>query len=42
MGGSTYNISVSAGMGADGNSIGAQIVEQIKRYEKSNGKRWRS
>jgi hypothetical protein len=42
MGGSTYNISVSAGMGADGSSIGAQIVEQIKRYEKSNGKRWRS
>ena len=42
MSGSTYNISVSAGMGADGNSIGAQIVEQIKRYEKSNGKRWRS
>jgi len=42
MGGSTYNISVSAGMGADGTSIGAQIVEQIKRYEKSNGKRWRS
>ena len=42
MSGSTYEISVNAGMGANGADIGAQIVEQIKRYEKQNGKRWRS
>lgn len=39
---STYNISVNAGMGANGTQIGAQIVEAIKKYEKSNGKRWRA
>ena len=39
---STYNINVSAGMGANGAQIGAQIVEAIKKYEKSNGKRWRA
>jgi len=43
MGGETsYNITVNAGMGANGSQIGAQIVEAIKKYEKSNGKRWRT
>jgi hypothetical protein len=43
MGGETsYNITVNAGMGANGAQVGAQIVEAIKKYEKSNGKRWRT
>ena len=43
MGGNTsYNITVNAGMGANGAQVGAQIVEAIKKYEKSNGKRWRT
>jgi hypothetical protein len=37
-----YNITVNAGVGSDGTQIGAKIVEYIKRYEKSNGTRWRS
>jgi len=35
--GSTYNISVTAGMGADGKDIGTQIVNALKRYERTNG-----
>jgi hypothetical protein len=35
--GSTYNISVNAGMGADGKDIGTQIVNALKRYERTNG-----
>jgi hypothetical protein len=35
-GGSTYNISVNAGVG-DPRAIGQQIVEYIKRFESSNG-----
>ena len=42
LGGSSYNITVNAGMGANGVQVGAQIVEAIKKYEKSNGTRWRS
>lgn len=34
----TYNITVNAGMGTDGRSVGRQIVEEILRYEKSSGK----
>ena len=41
-GGSSYNITVNAGMGTNGAQVGAQIVEAIKKYEKSNGTRWRS
>lgn len=36
-GGNTYAITVNAGMGADGTSIGEEIVKQIKRYERSSG-----
>ena len=35
--GDTYNISVTAGMGADGKDIGTQIVNALKRYERTNG-----
>jgi hypothetical protein len=35
--GSTYNIQVTAGMGADGKDIGTQIVNALKRYERTNG-----
>lgn len=35
--GGTYNITVNAGMGADGNAIGKQIVDAIKRYERASG-----
>ena len=35
--GATYNVTVNAGMGADGAQIGKQIVDAIKRYERSSG-----
>jgi hypothetical protein len=35
--GSTYNITVNAGMGSDGASMGRQIVDAIKRYERTSG-----
>jgi phage-related protein len=34
----TYNITVNAGMGADGNRIGETIVNEILKFEKSSGK----
>ena len=37
-GGSTYNISVTAGMGADGAALGEQIVTAIRKYERTSGK----
>jgi hypothetical protein len=36
-GGPTYNITVNAGMGANGTQLGAEIVSLIKRYERSSG-----
>lgn len=35
--GGTYNITVNAGMGANGQMIGKEIVDAIKRYERSSG-----
>jgi hypothetical protein len=35
--GNTYNLTVNAGMGADGNQIGREIVDAIKRYERTSG-----
>jgi TP901 family phage tail tape measure protein len=32
-----YNITVNAGLGADGGRIGQQIVDEIKRFERANG-----
>ena len=37
MGGSNINITVNAGMGANGAQIGEQIVTAIKRYERTSG-----
>jgi hypothetical protein len=37
VGGNTFNISVNAGMGTDPISVGAAIVDAIKRYERSSG-----
>lgn len=37
-GGATYNISVNAGMGADGAALGEQIVTAIRKYERTSGK----
>ena len=34
---SVYNINVNAGMGANGNQIGREIVDAIKRYERTSG-----
>ena len=41
-GGVSYNITVNAGIGTNGTQVGTQIIEQIKKYETQNGKRWRS
>jgi hypothetical protein len=40
MGGRTvnYTVNVNAGMGADGNRIGEQIVNEILRFERSSGR----
>ena len=35
--GNTFNITVNAGMGADGNQLGREIVDIIKRYERTSG-----
>lgn len=35
--GNTINLTVNAGMGADGNQIGREIVDIIKRYERVSG-----
>ena len=35
--GSTYNITVNAGMGASGVDLGREIVEAIRKYERTNG-----
>ena len=36
-GNATYNITVNAGMGTDGTRLGEQIVNAIKRYERTSG-----
>lgn len=35
--GSTYNITVNAGIGTDGAVVGRQIVDAIRKYERSSG-----
>jgi TP901 family phage tail tape measure protein len=35
--GSTYNITVNAGMGTDGGRVGEMIVKEIKRFERLSG-----
>jgi hypothetical protein len=39
--GAGYNITVNAGMGADGRRIGDSIVDAIKDFERRNGSAWR-
>jgi hypothetical protein len=34
------NVTVNAGMGADGGTIGRKIIDEIKRYERNNGSVW--
>jgi hypothetical protein len=36
-GGAVFNITVNAGMGADGHSIGRAIVQELQKYERANG-----
>jgi hypothetical protein len=36
-GGTSITINVTAGMGANGNQIGEEIIRQIKRYERASG-----
>jgi hypothetical protein len=36
-GGSTINVTVNAGMGADGAEVGRQVVEAIRKYERRSG-----
>lgn len=36
-GGSTYNITVNAGMGTDGSRVGEEIIRAIKQYERRSG-----
>jgi TP901 family phage tail tape measure protein len=40
--GPSYQITVNAGMGADGADIGRRIVEEIRKFERFNGVGWRS
>ena len=40
-GGRQFNLTVNAGMGADGPAIGATVVEAIKQYERFGGTAWR-
>jgi hypothetical protein len=40
--GARINLTVNAGMGADGARIGNMIIETIKQYERHNGAGWRS
>jgi len=37
-GGNTFNIKINAGMGADGQRIGQQIVDEIIKFERTSGK----
>lgn len=36
-GGTTINLTVNAGLGADGGEVGRQIVDLLKQYERRNG-----
>ncbi len=39
--GNAINVTVNAGAGADGQAIGKEIVNQIRKYERINGATWR-
>jgi hypothetical protein len=38
--GSTINLTVNAGLGTNGSSVGAQVVQVLKQYERTNGAVW--
>jgi len=38
LGGTTINVTVNAGMGADGAEVGRQVVDAIRAYERRNGR----
>ena len=40
--GSSVNVTINAGMGADGGSIAKQLVTVLKKYERTNGAVWQS
>jgi phage-related protein len=40
--GSSVNVIINAGMGADGGSIARQLVTVLKKYERTNGAVWQS
>jgi len=40
--GNQYVVNVSAGLGADGDTIGSVVVEALTDWERSNGNGWRS
>jgi hypothetical protein len=42
MGATVFNVTVNAGMGADGKEIGDVIVDKIRQYERRNGPGWRT
>ena len=35
-----YNVTVNAGLGTDGSSVGQTIVQMLKQYERNNGAVW--
>ena len=37
LGQTNINLTVNAGMGTDGGSVGRQIVEELRKFERSNG-----
>jgi hypothetical protein len=37
LGGNVYNITVNAGIGTSGAQVGQQIVDAIRKYERSSG-----
>jgi len=41
-GGTPISLTVNAGMGADGNRIGSEIVRYLREWERHNGPGWRS
>jgi hypothetical protein len=41
-GGMTVNLTVNAGMGANGADIGRIVVEELRKYERFNGPGWRT
>lgn len=41
-GGTVFNIDVTVNGGADGQMVGAKIVDEIKKYERKSGTTWRT